>query len=55
LSCARAIGTLAENDVAGAPLLDLGTRAENRPWAPHRADPDPAPWKRARTTRARVA
>ena len=38
-----------------APLLDLGTRAENRPWAPHRADPDPPSWKRARTTRARVA
>src|SRR5260370_33263935 len=42
--CVRVTCTLAENDVAGAPLQGSGeSRVENRPRVPHRADPYPAP------------
>jgi cold shock protein len=42
--CVRVTYSLAENDVAGAPLQGSGEgRVENRPGVPHSADPYPAP------------
>ena len=41
--CVRVTCTLAENDVAGAPLRDLGKSRREPARVPHRADPSPAP------------